>query len=218
MISRSSAVALLLALVGTSIPRAALASDASAKAEDEAKDAAPQHDPETEDAEAPSPWSFDIAPAAAVPLGSLMTVTGPALGGVAGGGYALSEDTDFTAHVGYLSGSSMPIQVDGITLSSSLTFIPMLAGVRYRFGDYGFMRPFLQAEGGVVLANANVTASAASAAASSSASAANAGTQFSIGLEHSIVELHLGFLTADVGHPDTSSSLLMVAGLHFASL
>lgn len=213
MISRTSVIASLFAVAAVALPRVAHADDAKAAATPE-----PSSNPDREPSEHPSPWSIDVAPALAMPMGNLGSATGPAIGGVGGGSLALRDSWDLVGHVGYLQGTTTSTTVAGVSVSSSVSFTPVLAGLRYYLTDPGWPRLYAQGEAGIVVAGASVSVSEGSTAASGFSSSSHAGSALSLGMQLDMLDVRAGLFTADLSHADSSTSVLMSAGLRFASL
>lgn len=192
-------------------------STASAKA-DEAP-GAPATSPDKAAASDQAPRvHIDAEPAVAVPIGNLASVTGPALGGLVGGGYTLGDRWELVGHAGYLAGASTSAQVAGITVSSSVSYAPLLGGVRYYLLDPGAIRPYAMAEAGVILVSSAASAGGGGSSASSSDSSVYFGGAASLGLQLDVIDLRAGLFTADLGHAGTSTSGLLTLGFRFAAL
>lgn len=161
---------------------------------------------------------IDAAPVAALPLGDLATVTGPALGGMIGISYELADRWELVFHGGYLQGATTSYQLAGVTVSSSLSYAPVLGGVRYYFVDPGTIRPYASAEAGAMFVNASSSAASGAASAGASGETTYLGTTVSLGLQLDILDLRAGLMTADLGHAGTSTSGLLSLGFRFASL
>jgi len=162
----------------------------------------------------PSRGHVDAEPGVALPLGDLATVTGPALGGFIGGSYALDERWEIVGRAGYMWGASTKMQVAGVSMGSSLSYAPVLAGARYYLLDPGAVRLYLAAEAGTVL----VVSSESGPGGDGSGSSFYVGGAASVGLQVDLLDLRAGLLTADLGHAGTSTSALMTLGFRFAAL
>jgi len=167
--------------------------------------------------EAAPPLRLDAAPAVALPMGDLASATGPALGGLVGGSYAVSDVWDVVGHLGYLAGATTSVQVSDVSLSSSLSYAPLLGGARYYFTDAGLLRPYAMGELGAVLVVSSASASAQGASGSGSASNGYLCSALSLGAQIDILDLRAGLFTADVTHADTATSALLTLGVRFAS-
>ena len=161
----------------------------------------------------PSRAHVDAEPAVALPVGDLAQVTGPALGGFVGGSYALDDRWEIVGRAGYLWGASTNLQVAGLSMGSSLSYAPVLAGARYYLLDPGAVRLYLAAEAGAVL----VVASESGTGGDSSGSSLYFGGAASVGMQVDLLDLRAGLLTADVGHAGTSTSALMTLGFRFGA-
>jgi len=209
MFVRATQVAIAIALVAASQPAFA----------EEPSEAPASAAPGDANAPAPKPSVvLDAAPAVALPYGDLVNATGPALGGMFGLSYSLDDRWDFVAQGGYLAGATASYQLAGVTASSSLSYAPMLAGVRYYFSGPAFVRLFALAESGVVVVNGSSSASSGVGSSMTSGVSPYIGGSASIGMQFDILELRAGLLTADIGHPGTSTSGLLSLGFRFASL
>jgi hypothetical protein len=201
MIARTIQVALALTLL--------VASTSPARADDSTP-VAPGGAP----VEHPSRTRIDAEPGFALPLGDLARTTGPALGGLVGGSYVLDSRWDLVGHLGYLAGTSITaIQVAGVSVGSSLSYAPVLAGARYYLLDPGAVRLYLMAEAGALV----VVESETGTGGDSSASSVYLGGAASAGMQLDVLDLRAGVLTADLGHAGTSTSALMTLGFRFAS-
>jgi len=161
---------------------------------------------------------IDAAPVAALPIGDLASATGPALGGMLGVAYDLDDRWDLVFHGGYLAGASTSYQLAGVTVSSSISYAPVLGGVRYYFVDPGAIRPYALAEAGAMFVNVSSSASSSAGSAGGSGESTYLGTTVSLGLQLDILDLRAGLMTADIGHAGTSTSGLLSLGFRFASL
>jgi hypothetical protein len=155
----------------------------------------------------------DAEPGVALPLGDLALATGPALGGFVGGSYALDDRWEVVGRAGYLWGASTKMQVAGVSIGSSLSYAPVLAGARYYLLDPGAVRLYLAAEAGAVL----VVASENGTGGDGSGSSLYLGGAASVGMQVDLLDLRAGLLTADLGHAGTSTSALMTLGFRFAA-
>jgi hypothetical protein len=160
----------------------------------------------------------DAAPVAALPIGDLATTTGPALGALLGVSYDLNDRWDLVFHGGYLAGATTSYQLAGVSVSSSLSYAPLLGGVRYYFVDPGAIRPYAMAEAGAMFVNVSSSASSSVGSAGASGESTYLGTTASVGLQLDILDLRAGLMTADIGHAGTSTSGLLSLGFRFASL
>ncbi|HEX8796608.1 MAG TPA: hypothetical protein VF765_36910 [Polyangiaceae bacterium] len=163
--------------------------------------------------EGPPRVHIDAEPGVALPLGDLAHVTGPAIGGLVGGGYTLGDRWELVGRTGYLWGTSTRLQVPGVSVGSSLSYAPVLAGVRYWVLDAGTIRPYAMAEAGAFLVIAGTTGSGGD----TSGSSLYAGGAASLGLLVDVLDLRVGLLTADLGHAGTSTSALATLGFRFAA-
>ena len=161
---------------------------------------------------------IDAAPVAALPIGDLASATGPALGGMLGVAYDLDDRWGLVFHGGYLAGASTSYQLAGVTVSSSISYAPVLGGVRYYFVDPGAIRPYALAEAGAMFVNVSSSASSSAGSAGGSGESTYLGTTVSLGLQLDILDLRAGLMTADIGHAGTSTSGLLSLGFRFASL
>lgn len=161
---------------------------------------------------------IDAEPAIAIPFAPLATATGPGIGGLVGGGYTLSDRWELVGHAGYLAGASTSTQVAGVSVSSSLSYAPLLGGVRYYFVDPGVVRPYLMVEAGPVLVSSSVSAGSSDSSGSSSASSLQVGGAASLGLQLDIIDVRAALFNADVGHAGNSASTLLTLGFRFAAL
>jgi len=161
---------------------------------------------------------IDAAPVAALPMGDLASATGPALGGMLGVAYDLDDRWDLVFHGGYLAGASTSYQLAGATVSSSISYAPVLGGVRYYFVDPGAIRPYALAEAGAMFVNVSSSASSSAGSAGGAGESTYLGTAVSLGLQLDILDLRAGLMTADIGHAGTSTSGLLSLGFRFASL
>jgi hypothetical protein len=160
--------------------------------------------------------NFDAEPAVALPMGDRANATGPALGGLIGGSYGLSDRWELVSHAGYLAGAATSTQVAGVSVSSSVSYAPLLGGVRYYLVDPGNIRPYAMAEAGVVLVSVSSSASATQGSASDSGSSVYLGGAASLGLLLDVVDVRAALMTADLGHAGSSTSALLSLGFRFA--
>lgn len=159
----------------------------------------------------------DAAPVAALPLGDLASSTGPALGGMLGVSYDLDDRWDLVFHGGYLAGATTSYQLAGVSVSSSLSYAPVLGGVRYYLVDPGAIRPYASAEAGAMFVNASSSASSGAGSAAGSGVSTYLGGAVSLGLQLDVLDVRAGLMTADLGHAGTSTSGLLSLGFRFAS-
>lgn len=157
---------------------------------------------------------LDAQPGVALPLGDLSRATGPAIGGFVGGGYTLDDRWEIGARAGYLWGASTKLQVADVSVGTSLSYMPVLAGARYYLLDPGALRLYVAAETGAIVA----VASASGSGGDRSGSSFNVGGAASLGVQIDVLDLKAGLLTADLGHAGTSTSTLMTLGFRFAAL
>jgi hypothetical protein len=199
----------ILALATLAAPRSARADEALAT---------PPASPDKTGSEAMPPrFHIDAEPSAALPIGSLAAATGPALGGFIGVGRTLDDRWELVGHAGYLAGTATSLQIAGGSVSSSLSYAPLLGGVRYYLTDPSAIRLYAMAEAGVVLVNGSSTAVGNDVAAADSGSSVYFGGAASIGLQLDVMDLRAGLLTADLGHAGSSTSGLLSLGFRFAS-
>jgi hypothetical protein len=160
---------------------------------------------------------LDAAPVAALPLGDLANVTGPALGAMLGVAYDLDDRWGLVFHGGYLAGATTSYQVADVTVNSSISYTPLLGGVRRYFTEPGAIRLYGAVEAGAIIVNVSSNASGSAASASASGESTYLGGTASMGLQLDILDLRAGVLTADLGHAGTSTSGLLSLGFQFAS-
>jgi hypothetical protein len=89
-----------------------------------------------------------------LPLGDFGDATGPQIGALLRFGYALSPQLELTGRVGYLHGLSK----DQTFIKTSVSTIPIMAGVRYFFMEPG-AGAYAGAEAGVNILRSSVTTS-----------------------------------------------------------
>jgi len=122
LVSRSTTLALVAAsLLGTTTALADDAPPTPAGGEE------PRPVPSQE---APHTYRLLAEPVVTVPLGAFAQVTGPGVGALIGGDYRLSDAWRLTARAGYVQGSETSIPVAGLSLKSSVSYAPVLAGAR----------------------------------------------------------------------------------------
>jgi hypothetical protein len=160
---------------------------------------------------------LDVAPALAMPTGPLANLTGPAIGGLLGGSYPLSDNWEFVGHAGYLGGSDATTQAATISITSSVSYAPTLAGARYYFSGPSLFRFYAMGEAGLVFVSSSASVSGDGLSSSSSGSATNAGGALSLGMLADILDVRVGLFSADASHMGTSTSALLAIGFRFAS-
>jgi hypothetical protein len=129
--------------------------------------------------------------------------------------YELDDRWDILFHGGYLAGSTASYQVGDVSVTSSLSYVPLLGGVRYYLSSPGAIRFYGSAEAGAMMVSVSSSASSGAGSAWGSGSSTYFGGAASLGLQGDILDVRAGVLTADLGHAGTSTSGMLSLGLRF---
>ncbi len=70
-----------------------------------------------------------------VPVGDFSDSSGPEIGAVARGGYLVTPQVELTGRIGYLAGLNKSTTIQGITVNTNVSNIPIWLGARYYFQD-----------------------------------------------------------------------------------
>jgi len=157
-------------------------------------------------------------PIVAVPMGALASVTGPGVGALLAANYRLSDTWQLTGRAGYVAGSTTGIQVSGITVQSSLSYAPVLAGAKLYLAGSDVVRLYAAGEGGLLFVTNTASVDAEGVSAAASGTSTHVCGALSAGLELDVLDVSVGLLAADVAHTDTTTAGLFSLGFRFASL
>jgi hypothetical protein len=201
---RTTIAALLAAVTTTFIA-------ASARAEAPAPETSQTHQ-----AVQPKTMSLSIEPSTFVPIGSLSDSTGTQFGAMLGFEGRLSDSVTLVAHGGYLSGLSVTHTIDNISVNTSISAAPVIAGVRFYPGGQASHGLYLSGEaGGFVLASSLSMAASRLPAVDTSDTSVKLGSMLGVGGRDGIVDVRLGLATLDVSQPDKSTAFFVNVGLAF---
>lgn len=119
-----AAATILSALLAAPLARAEERSAADAEAERERSSTAAAPEKET---------TLHIEPLALIPLGAIAETTGPGIGATVGFDHRLVPSFSLTGRVGYIGGLDKEKALGPMKLTSSVSEVPVFAGVKYFF-------------------------------------------------------------------------------------
>jgi hypothetical protein len=158
------------------------------------------------------------APMVTVPLGTMASLTGPGIGGVVGVDDHLSAAWTLTGRIGYVAGTTTSTSIGDVTLSTSISYVPVLVGAKYVFAGNDWIHVYGAAETGLIVVTSSASATVDGASGSGSGTSTYLGGGAAVGMEIDSLDLRAGVLAADVTHTDSSTAATFSLGFRFASL